>query len=638
MKAEILAAIGETALQPASRLNEALAANDRIKYYFSLLQLSMSYAEHPDGAGPTLKKDRIASGIGDVSLDTVIAGSRIIGKLCRIPGAARISTRLVADLRIMADPLVSEEAGSSSNNLNNFAERLDRAIKALPVAQDDLLDPGAVSAMMQAGSEHPDSLHRLVMDMHKQLNALQASISDEKLDGAAVYGLAEADRPLVAAFMAGVHRTAKLKFDHPGLATTATRTSNRLVIQNDIGTTDAHVIVIHVEKLTISVTYTDVHPERVTFFKGMLQSQGPVWDSESTATLAQGSAFYVANGHIETKDTNSCRASLEYLGSRLVFLIDWNHARKQLRGFLRSVDRLALLGWAAEQEIGHRGFLELGGAHLVNQAIEATAGSSIHFGDRLCEVLGDTEAVDFLHFVFKTASEGLLSNQSPALIHDRIRVTLAAHFSNEERQLLRLTADHAALIFELASLVRDELQSDSKDGDKRTRRAKRFEHDADHLVIETREAVRLRPDYSIFLPMIEMADNAADGLEDAAFVGGLGQLHGKSLDALNALANLLVEASQEWIKAVGHATQIGLASNALETEDFLAAIDRLGSLEREADDAERALKSTAVEHAKDFRDLYLFTTIASRLEEASDALRHSSLILRDYVLEVVIDG
>ena len=79
-----------------------------------------------------------------------------------------------------------------------------------------------------------------------------------------------------------------------------------------------------------------------------------------------------------------------------MFLIDWNRARKQLRQFLRGPDRLALLlSWAAETEIGHRGFLELGGARLVNQAIEATAGSSMHFGDRLCDVLGDAETLRF---------------------------------------------------------------------------------------------------------------------------------------------------------------------------------------------------------------------------------------------------
>ena len=111
------------------------------------------------------------------------------------------------------------------------------------------------------------------MDLHKQLNALQAGLAEETIDGAAAYGLADADRPRVAAFMAGLNRTARLKFDHPGLGTTATRCGDRLVIQNDIGTTDAHVVVIHVEGLTVSVTYTDVHEQRLRFFQDMLASK-----------------------------------------------------------------------------------------------------------------------------------------------------------------------------------------------------------------------------------------------------------------------------------------------------------------------------------------------------------------------------
>jgi uncharacterized protein Yka (UPF0111/DUF47 family) len=631
MKTQILAAIGENVLQPAAQMNEALAANDRIKYRFSLLQVALSYAEHPDGSAGTLKKERLACGIDDPDLYTVVAGSRMAGKLCRVPGAARILSRLVADLGVMAAPVLAEKP-------KDLAARIDKLLKALPAAKHDLLDPDAVSAMMQASHNKADSLHRLVMDLHKRLNAMQADLSEEKVDGASVYGLSDPDRPLVSAFMAGVNRTARLKFNHPGLATSATRSGNRLVIQNDIGTTDARVIVLHVEALTVSVTYPDVHPERLGFFKEMLQAQAVIWDEENTAMLAEGAPFYMAIGHVEAKDTDSCSAYLQFIGSRLVFLIDWNHARKQLRGFLRGPDRLALLSWAAKKEIGHRGFLELGGAHLVNQAIEATAGSSMHLGDRLCDILGDAEAVTFLRFVFQTATEGLLSNQSQALIQDRIRVTLAAQFSNEERQLLRLAADHAGQIFELASLVRDGLHGGSDDAEKHTRRARRFEHDADHLVIETREAVRLRPDYAIFLPLMEAADNAADGLEDAAFLIDLGKLHGKPLDALTTLADLLAEASQEWIKAVGHATQIGLAASALETEDFLAAIDRLDTLERQADDAERALTARAIKDAKDFHDLYLCTRIGCQLEEASDALRHASLILRDYMLQDVIDG
>ena len=107
---------------------------------------------------------------------------------------------------------------------------------------------------------------------------------------------------------------------------------------------------------------------------------------------------------------------------------------------------------------------------------------------------------------------------------------------------------------------------------------------------------------------------------------------------MQILADLLVEASQEWIKAIGHATQIGQAASSLETEDFVAAIDRVATLERQADDAERTLAALAIRHAEDFRQLHLFAAIGNKLEAAADALKHASLILREHVLEDVIDG
>ena len=631
MKAQILAAIGETGLQSAASLNAALAANDRIKYAFSLLQMAIDHAEHPKQQTASLRQERIGCGIDDPDLDTVVAEARMQGKACRVPGAPRIFARIVEDMHLMAAPVLAAHP-------DGFPKRVEALLGSMPATTDDLLDPVATAAMMQAGHDHTDSLHRLVMDLHKQLNALQVEMAEETLDGAAVYGLAPADRPLVAAFMAGVNRTAHLKFAHPGLATTATRSLGRLVIQNDIGTTDAHVIVIHVKDLTVSVTYTDVHAERLAFFQAMLKPRGVTWDQPRTAVLAAGAPFYLATGSMTAADDAGCLSYLTFLGSRLVFLIDWNRARKQLRQFLRGPDRVALLLSMAEADIGHRGFLELGGARLVNQAIEATAGSSMHFGDRLCDVLGDAETLAFLTFVFRTATEGLQSGTSHALINDRIRVTLATHFSNEEHQLLQIAADHAGLIFELASLVRDGMQADADGAGKRAKRARRFEHDADQLVIQTREAIRRRPDFGISLQILEAADDAADELEDAAFLLDLDTLQGTALDALQTLADLLVETSQEWIKALGHATQIGHAAGRAEAEDFLTAIDRVSALEHQADDAERALTVAAVEHAKDFRQLHLFTSIGARFEAAADALKHTSLMLRDHVLEDVIDG
>jgi hypothetical protein len=81
-----------------------------------------------------------------------------------------------------------------------------------------------------------------------------------------------------------------------------------------------------------------------------------------------------------------------------------------------------------------------------------------------------------------------------------------------------------------------------------------------------------------------------------------------------------------------------LQAGRAETEDFLTAIDRISGLEHQADDAERALAASAVQHAKDFRQLHLFTAIGAKFEAAADALKHVSLLLRDHVLETVIDG
>ena len=61
--------------------------------------------------------------------------------------------------------------------------------------------------------------------------------------------------------------------------------------------------------------------------------------------------------------------------------------------------------------------------------------------------------------------------------------------------------------------------------------------------------------------------------------------------------------------------QIGRAGSQAETEDFLVAIDRIAALEHEADDAERAVTASAVQHARDFRQLHLLTAIGGRARD-----------------------
>jgi uncharacterized protein Yka (UPF0111/DUF47 family) len=660
MKAAILDAIGETALQRFAAINAALAANDRIKYLLSLLQLAVSRAGHPDEPAASLKRERLAAGIADAWLDEAASEAHREGTRVHIPGAARILGMIGADLRTMAAPVLVPVRGSDA--AEPLRARLEARLAALPAAEGDLVDGEAILAMASADRAGPDSLHLLVMDLHRRINALQAALAETRIDGAAVHALAEADVPLVRAFMRGLNRTAPLKFDHPGLATAATRVGERLVIQNDIGTTDAHVIVVHVTGRTVGVTYTDVHAERLRFLREMLAARGFAWDGAEAGHRAGGLSFEMAVGRFEAPDDAALAAALEFVGSRLVFLIDWNRARKALRGFLRGPDRIAVLRWASEHEVGHRGFLSLGGAALINRAIEVAAGSTIRFGDRLCDVLGDAPARDFACFVLRAATEGLRAGQSAGLINDRIRTELHAHVSNEGRRLIERLLDHGALVFEIATLLREGMREPSPAvAGAIARRARDFEHDADQILADIHEAVQRRAEQRPLLGLAQAADDAADALEEAAFLlellagtadpasGTAGSAPAGSpagspagapagtLAVLGGLADLITDETQEWIKTLGNAAAIASPTRGVrlareDGQDFLAAVGRVLALEQQADDAQRALARAALQHAADFRQLHLCTAIGAAMEEAADSLKRAALAARDHVM------
>lgn len=646
MKAQILSVIGETDLNRSAQIQAALAANERVKYYLSLLQLAMTRADHQERGVDSLRRERMSSGIADRALDELLSHTQRENGHYRMPGAGAVMEQIFQDLRIVAEPVLAE-----TNVLKTaFADRLERLIAKLPKATDDVMDGGTIAEITRAGAGDEDSLHHLLMDLHKALNTMQATLCEEHLEGASVYHIEEADRPLIAAFMDGLNRTAPLKFNHPGLGTTATRSGKQLIIQNDLGTTDAHVIVIHVAGKRVELTHTDVHPQRIQFFRDMLKRYPVSWGEEQSkqaTLLGDGASFHLATGRFEARDSAELLDYLKFLGSRLVFLIDWNRARKELRGFLSGKDRVALLAWAAEEETGHRGFLEMGGAQLLNRAIEDTGGSSVHFGDRLCDVLGNDVAIDFLRFVFRSAMEGLRDHQSLGLVRDRIRAELQAHFSSEGKRLFHLAGEQAAMIFEIAALVQDGIHTiESGDQDGRykrlARRAREMEHSADELVADSREAIRKRSEYAMLFRLLETADDAADELEEVAFLLDLLvtlQPGGEVMEELGTLADLLVEAAQEWVKVLSHASHLERAGGMGvqdEVRDLLTAIGALFALEHRADEAERALTCAAVHKAADFRRLHIYCRIGHSLEEACDALKWAGLLARDYLLGSVL--
>jgi hypothetical protein len=95
--------------------------------------------------------------------------------------------------------------------------------------------------------------------------------------------------------MRGLKRTRGLKFNHPGLDTIAISTGPHLVIQNDIRTADAHVLLVGIEELTVTITHTDVHKAGAKFFVDQLNKFPVSWKGlqpRKAEGLAEGEPFY----------------------------------------------------------------------------------------------------------------------------------------------------------------------------------------------------------------------------------------------------------------------------------------------------------------------------------------------------------
>ncbi|NNL99790.1 MAG: DUF47 family protein, partial [Gammaproteobacteria bacterium] len=483
----------------------------------------------------------------------------------------------------------------------------------------------------------------LVMDLHKALNALQAALAVESIDGAMVYGLEAGDRALVAAFMRGLNATAPLKFDHPGLGTTATRSGGGLVIQNDIGTTDAHVVVVRVTGNDVMLTYTDVHHRRLTFFQRLFEQWDVAWETPRTRhsdALAEGASFYGTVGRFTGADVDRTEAYLEFLGSRLVFLIDWNRARKRLRSLVKNRDAVAVLRWAADAGAGHRAFLELGGEQLVRSAIEQALPDRSQYGRTLYDILEPEAAVAFLQFTLRCASEGLREGRSSRSVRDELRTELLEHVTSVEQSYLALLADHAALIAELACGVRDGLARAGTDaaGDylaRAARRAKCWESQADQIVLRVREMDGRVATEDRYGDLCHTLDEAADELEDAAHLLTM-MPDVARLDAvewpLSQLAEKVVVGAHTLVSALECMAQVRHGGPRQDMHDFLAAVDRLEAVEHDTDELERKITSILVSAAAEAGQLHLYSLFTHRLETAVDWMERSGWKLRERVL------
>jgi hypothetical protein len=645
-KHQIVAELGEESLTLPGRINAALTANERAKYLISLLQAARNHADHPKMSEIDLKQERASCGLDEVEFDTVTKASfKVSDHRYSIPLACRIYDLLIEQVRQMFLPVDVDKADVSTDNgrpANGFERRLNACLEGLRSPDGHSIDGETIDRLTLLPSGQGDSLHNLIMDLHKEINRRQRQISTESIAGAAAYGLADDDRPLVEAFMAGVHRTEKLKFDHPGLSTTATRDHDGMVLQNDIGMTEAHVLVVHVKPPKVTITYTDIHMQRLAFFQAMLKRFAVTWnDTISKRSANLPDLYHFSIGVFIAQDRDELARYLEFLGSRLVFLIDWNRARKRLRKLTSKPMSLGVLQWAAAQNYGHMAFLKLGGEQLVFDALRLIAQGPLQWGGRLVDMLGEVRTEEFLTFMLRATAEGLLAGRSDALIRDEIRAELRHSLDTIQEGLLSVAAEHAGLIAELAMQARDCLLLGVRGGDggyldRTARRAKICEHRADDLLNRCRAARGWRGESpQPLIELVRLADDAADKLEEAVFFIKLlpsGCAANGSLASLEELSGLLVDSAREYVKAVENSRHVHRGSPRERVEDFLEAVDHTMHAEHQADEAHRRAMAGIVNFAGDFKQLHLFSQIADNLEQAADVLMRSALHLRDYVL------
>lgn len=636
MKTVIVRELGQSDILLPSLVAEGLAANDRIKLRLSALQAAAQHGSEPNGAVADLAVESRAAGIAPAALVTLVGGAHLAGNgKIAAPGLAPLLKGIDDD----AEAMIRAVAAGDHAGGEGFRARLAslRAAGHLePSAEIEIARIGRLTGVTHEGA---DSLHRLVMDLHKALNRLAASHSEEVVAGARAFGIGKEDREAVESFMRGVNATRALKFNHPGLDATAIRSGDRLIIQNDIGTTDAHVVVIAVAGNAVTVTYTDVHRSRAKFFTSQLDKFAVKWsglDRHAAAGLEEDSSFLLASGLYEASDAADRDAFLTALGATLVFLIDWNKARKLLRSWVTKDDAVRILGWAARRRIGHRAFLELGGNELLGAAVRNAAPTRIGFGERLDQVLGRDAAMDFLKSTLQISTEALLGGQSSRLARDRIGADLVRHLDRVDGALLAVVLRQIGLAHDVAMALFHHI-SDTKAGPAARKQlaasASRIEQKADRIAIEARGEIARLNARPIIGELVDRIEEAIDELEQAAFIASLTPCVSDTAlqSALVSLSSVAVTAAEVAASGLAAAAEVQEGRRA-DSEDALAAVARLIDAEHAADERERDITARIFAGGIDVAASLSALELARAIERSTDRFAGFGHLLRRYTM------
>ena len=191
-KIEIVESLGEGAILLPALIASALEANDRLKIRLTLLQEASSRAADPGRAPLSLDAERRAVGLDAPAFDALVSGARAVefagfhrarrgasgGWPRRGPARDGCSDRGGGKRRERRDP---DPLADSTRRFARFRGRPRH--------------PRAGRALVSARRGGRDSLHLLVMDLHKEINRLAAATAVEEIDGAKAPASTRRDAP-----------------------------------------------------------------------------------------------------------------------------------------------------------------------------------------------------------------------------------------------------------------------------------------------------------------------------------------------------------------------------------------------------------------------------------------------------------
>ena len=235
--------------------------------------------------------------------------------------------------------------------------------------------------------------------------------------------------------------------------------------------------------------------------------------------LGEDQDYYLSVARYARRMMQALAGYLAYLGSRLVFLIDWNRARKRLRECSAKDDAERLLKWAADRNLGHRAFLQLGGEQLISRRWSSHSARRCTMASDCTQVRAG-RAIDFLQFVIREAQSGCWRSAPSASFAMRSRRSWRGGSAGRIRACSASSAC-GAVFGNLASGCRRVCcHAGPGAGMACTARggaAARWEQSGDAIVDRARQPGRPTGRRRVLSGCSTRRDEVADGLEEACF-------------------------------------------------------------------------------------------------------------------------